>query len=223
MRLIKIAKKEKCCGCTACAAICPKNCIEMKEDREGFRYPCVDEDKCVECGACEKVCSILNEIKEEKKEQEGYIIQNKDQKVLKESTAGGAFTAIAQYVLKKNGVVFGVELSKDLQARHIYVENEQELYRFRNSKYMQSVMDEKGETQRRVKEFLNEDRYVCFSGTPCQIEGLKKYLKKDYPKLITVDVVCRAVPSPMIFRKYVEYQENKMKQKISLVRFRDKY
>ena len=96
----------------------------MKEDREGFRYPCVDEDKCVECGACEKVCSILNEIKEEKKEQEGYIIQNKDQKVLKESTAGGAFTAIAQYVLKKNGVVFGVELSKDLQARHIYVENE---------------------------------------------------------------------------------------------------
>lgn len=223
MRLIKIAKKEKCCGCTACAAICPKNCIEMKEDREGFRYPCVDEDKCVECGACEKVCSILNEIKEEKKEQEGYIIQNKDQKVLKESTAGGAFTAIAQYVLKKNGVVFGVELSKDLQARHIYVENEQELYRFRNSKYMQSVMDKKGETQRRVKEFLNEDRYVCFSGTPCQIEGLKKYLKKDYPKLITVDVVCRAVPSPMIFRKYVEYQENKMKQKISLVRFRDKY
>lgn len=222
-RLIRIDKKENCCGCTACAAICPKNCIEMKEDREGFRYPEVDEQACVECGACEKVCPILNKTKEEKFQQEGYIIQNKDQQVLRESTAGGAFTAIAEYVLNKNGVIFGVELSEDLQAKHIYVENKSELYRFRNSKYMQSVMDETGKTQRKVKEFLDADRYVCFSGTPCQIEGLKKYLKKDYHKLITVDVVCRAVPSPLIFRKYVEYQEHKMNQKISSVRFRDKY
>lgn len=222
-RLIRIDKKENCCGCTACAAICPKSCIEMKEDKEGFRYPEVDEEICMECGACERVCPILNKTKEEKFQQEGYIIQNKDQQILRESTAGGAFTAIAEYILNKNGVIFGVELSKDLQAKHIYVENKNELYRFRNSKYMQSIMDETGKTQRKVKEFLDADRYVCFSGTPCQIEGLKKYLKKDYPKLITVDVVCRAVPSPFIFRKYIEYQEHKMNQKISSVRFRDKY
>lgn len=222
-RLIRIDKKENCCGCTACAAICPKSCIEMKEDKEGFRYPEVDEEICIECGACERVCPILNKTKEEKFQQEGYIIQNKDQQVLRESTAGGAFTAIAEYILNKNGVIFGVELSKDLQAKHICVENKNELYRFRNSKYMQSIMDETGKTQRKVKEFLDADRYVCFSGTPCQIEGLKKYLKKDYPKLITVDVVCRAVPSPFIFRKYIEYQEHKMNQKISSVRFRDKY
>lgn len=221
--MIRIDKKENCCGCTACAAICPKSCIEMKEDKEGFRYPEVDEEICIECGACERVCPILNKTKEEKFQQEGYIIQNKDQQVLRESTAGGAFTAIAEYILNKNGVIFGVELSKDLQAKHICVENKNELYRFRNSKYMQSIMDETGKTQRKVKEFLDADRYVCFSGTPCQIEGLKKYLKKDYPKLITVDVVCRAVPSPFIFRKYIEYQEHKMNQKISSVRFRDKY
>lgn len=221
--LIEINNKADCCGCTACAGICPVNCIVMYEDNEGFCYPNLKLEDCVNCGACEKVCPILNVKKEEPFEQEGYIVQNRDQKVLRESTAGGAFTAIEKYVLNEKGVIFGVELSDNLKAQHIYIESEDELYRFRNSKYVQSVLSPGGDTHRQVKTFLEKGRYVCFSGTPCQVEGLKNYLKKDYSNLLTVDVVCRAVPSPMIFRKYVEYQEKKLSDKIQSVRFRDKH
>lgn len=133
-------EKQNCCGCTTCAAICPKNCIEMQEDSEGFLYPVVDKGRCVNCKACERVCPILNNKKEMPFQQSGFIVQNKDARVLRESTAGGAFTAIAKYVINKGGVVFGVELSEDLTARHVYIETESELYRFRNSKYVQSCV-----------------------------------------------------------------------------------
>lgn len=219
--MIEINKKQNCCGCTACVAICPKDCIEMKEDKEGFLYPVIYKNKCINCGACERVCPILNVRREEPFEQVAYIVQNKDKKVLRESTAGGAFTAIAKYVLQCGGVVFGVELGQDLVARHVYIECESELSRFRNSKYVQSSVG--GGTLRSVKFFLEQGKVVCFSGTPCQIAGLKSYLRKDYENLIAVDVVCRAVPSPLIFRKYVEYQENRMQETITSVRFRDKY
>ena len=146
--MIEVQEKQKCCGCTACAAVCPKECIEMRKDEEGFLYPFADKNKCVECGACERVCPILNTKKEVPFEQAAYIVQNKDEQVLRESTAGGAFTAIAQYVLRHNGVVFGVELGDDLVARHIYVENEIELARFRNSKYVQSYVGGGGRTNR---------------------------------------------------------------------------
>lgn len=218
--MITITDKQNCCGCTACVAVCPKNCITMQEDPEGFLYPAVDKEVCIDCKACERVCPILNPKKEVPFRQCGYIIQNKDAKVLRESTAGGAFTAIAKYVLNKGGVVFGVELSEDLVAHHVYVEKESELSRFRNSKYIQSRV---GDTYQQAKYFLDQGRCVCFSGAPCQIEGLKNFLGMDLEKLITVDVVCRAVPSPMIFRKYVEYQESVLSEKIRSVRFRDKY
>lgn len=219
--MIKIIDKKTCCGCTACAAICPKKCIKMVEDHEGFLYPEVNTDKCVNCKACEKVCPISNLSKDEVNEQKAYIVQNKDEKVLRESTAGGAFTAIARYVLQQGGVVFGVEMSEDLVARHVCVETEEELVKFRNSKYVQSVVGMS--TFRKVAEFLKQKRMVCFSGTPCQIEGLKKYLNKEYENLVTVDVVCRAVPSPLIFRKYVEYQNSKLSDTVKKIRFRDKY
>ena len=136
--MIEIKDKQNCCGCTACTAICPKGCIEMKEDMEGFLYPVVDQRNCVNCGVCEKVCPILNCKDKKTFGQKAYIVQNKDEKVLQESTAGGAFTAIAEYVIKRGGVVFGVELNKDLVAHHIYVDTIGELKRFRNSKYVQS-------------------------------------------------------------------------------------
>ena len=135
---MKLNKKQDCCGCTACAAICPKDAIIMKENNEGFLYPTVDKENCIDCGACERVCPIIHTAKEKPFEQAAYIVQNKDQKILRESTAGGAFTAIAKYVLHNNGVVFGVELGTDLMAHHIAVETENDLYRFRNSKYVQS-------------------------------------------------------------------------------------
>ena len=175
----------------------------MKADEEGFLYPNVDKDVCINCGLCEKICPIINKVEEKKVDQEGYLVQIKDEKIRAESTSGGAFTAIAKYVLDRKGVVFGVQYDKDLNVVHSYVENEADLKLYRNSKYVQSKI---GNTFKQAKNFLNEGRWVCFSGTACQIEGLKKYLRKDYEKLITVDLVCRAVPSPLLWKKYVEFR-----------------
>lgn len=218
--MVNITDKTKCSGCSACAAICPKNCIDMEIDSEGFAYPKVNEATCVDCGACERVCPIDNHSEEVAFPQDGYVVQNKDEKVLKESTAGGAFTAIAKYVIHRNGVVFGAALSDKLLAHHIWVDTEKDLEKFRNSKYMQSTL---GEGYKAVKSFLNQGRMVCFSGTPCQVEGLMHYLGKEYDNLITVDVVCRAVPSPMVFNKYVELQNNRLGSTVTNVRFRDKH
>lgn len=136
--MINITDKAKCCGCTACAGACPKDCIEMLEDTEGFLYPFVNKEKCVDCGVCEKVCPIINHKDKFPFEQKAYIVQHKDPTVLRESTAGGAFTAIAKYALNRDGVVFGVGFTDNLIAHHIYIETECELFRFRNSKYVQS-------------------------------------------------------------------------------------
>lgn len=156
--------------------------------------------------------------KEESKNQVAYIIQNKDKLVLKQSTAGGAFTAIAKYTLEKGGIVFGVEMSKNYEIHHTSVEKVEDLYKYRNSKYVQSKV---GDTYKRVKEELAKNRLVCFSGTPCQIEGLRCFLNKDYDNLILVDVVCRAVPSPGVWRKYID-METKKYGDMSSIRFRDK-
>lgn len=217
--MITIKNKKDCCGCAACYSICPKNCIEMKADEEGFLYPNVNKNICINCGLCEKVCPIINRTLEKKTKQEGYLVQIKDEKIRAESTSGGAFTAIAKYVLDRNGVVFGVQYDKDLNVVHSYVENEADLKLYRNSKYVQSKI---GDTFKQAKRFLDEGRWVCFSGTACQIEGLKNFLRKDYEKLITVDLVCRAVPSPLLWKKYVEYQKNKYGNDIKNILFRDK-
>lgn len=217
--MIEIKSKKNCCGCSACYSICPKNCIEMKADEEGFLYPDVNKNLCINCGLCERVCPIINKVEEKAFEQEGYLVQNKDEKIRKESTSGGAFSAIAKYVLDRKGVVFGVQYDDNLNVVHSYIENELDLKLYRNSKYVQSRI---GETFKQAKRFLDEDRWVCFSGTPCQIEGLKKYLKNDYNKLITVDVVCHAVPSPFVWKKYLEVQRKKYGNDIKNIVFRDK-
>ncbi len=228
--MINIVNKIDCCGCCACVNSCPQNCIEMRVDNEGFVYPFINSNECINCNICERVCPILNNSEELKKTPpKGYIVQNKDDAVLMESTSGGAFTAIAKWIIKRNGVVFGVELQQDLYARpsaahHVWIEKEDDLCRFRNSKYLQSFVGDN--TLKQVRLFLEQGRYVCFSGTPCQIEGVKRYLdvqKTTQTKLVLVDVVCRAVPSPEIFRKYIEYQEKKYGEKIENVRFRDKF
>lgn len=219
--MINIENKIDCCGCSACAGVCPKQCITMQPDSEGFYYPSLNLEQCIDCGACNRVCPVLHPNAEDKIDQEGYIVQHINSDVLRESTAGGAFTAIAQYVIAKGGVVFGAALDNGLMAKHICVEKEEDLIRYRNSKYMQSLVDEK--VFRQVRDYLKNGRMVCFSGTPCQIEGLKNFLYQEYENLITVDVVCRAVPSPFIFRKYLDVQKKRLGEKIQNVRFRDKY
>lgn len=221
---INITVKEDCCGCSACYNICPVNAIEMCEDNEGFKYPKVDEEKCIKCGKCLKVCKIKNPINEQELEQKGYILQHKDEKVLKESTSGGAFTAIGQYIIKNGGVVFGAAFDENFEVKHTYVEKEKDLEKFRNSKYVQS---DASESYKKVKEFLDKGRLTCFSGTPCQVEGLKSYLNlsgKDYAtsdKLCLVDIICRSVPSHRVMEVYkgVNLTSN---EKIRNLKFRDK-
>lgn len=217
--MIQIDNREKCSGCTACYAACPKQCIEMKADDEGFRYPAVDTEKCIQCGACERVCPILNPAKETPTAQKAFLVQHRDESIRLESSSGGAFTAIASYVISKGGVVFGAAYDEQFRVRHCYVEKADELWKFRNSKYVQSDM---GDCFRQAREFLKDGRWVCFSGTPCQIEGLSRFLGKPYEKLVMVDVVCHGIPSPLIWNKYLEYQRVK-EQRPDNIRFRDKF
>ena len=186
--MIRISNKRYCCGCGACYSICPVNAISMESDIEGFLYPLVDERVCIDCGMCERVCPELKGISEKVHYQRGFIIQHKNETVRRQSTSGGAFSAIAERVIQKDGVVFGAAFDSNMKVCHQMAETEGELVKFRNSKYVQSEI---GDSFRLAKGFLDENRWVCFSGTPCQIEGFKGFLNKDYPILITIDVVCR--------------------------------
>lgn len=215
--MINVNSKKDCCGCEACYNICPQNAIQMSSDSEGFLYPKIDLKLCIDCGLCERVCPIVCKIPETKKTQRAFLVQHKNHKVLKQSTSGGAFTAIAEYVIEQGGIVFGAAFDEDFRVIHTYAETKEELGKFRNSKYVQSKI---GDTFRQARKFLQSGRMVCFSGTPCQIEGLKCFLMKDYDNLITVDVVCHAVPSPLIWEKYKRFITNN--EKIKSISFRDK-
>lgn len=204
--MIEIKDKTMCCGCSACASICSKHAITMVEDIEGFKYPIVENKLCIDCGLCNKVCPI--EYRDKRQIENHYIellaVRNKNKEDLKSSSSGGFFSIISNYVIENRGVVFGVAYSKSMEVIHTYAENNEECVKFRGSKYVQSNIDG---IYDKVKEFLLLGRLVLFSGTPCQVEGLKLFLRKDYDNLITVDLVCHAVPSPKIFKNYVNYVE----------------
>lgn len=217
--MITIQNKKDCCGCGACKNICPKKCISMESDHEGFLYPVVNETECVNCGLCEKACPVINVKEDNKKKQTAFVIQHKDEAVRKESTAGGAFTAISSWVIEQGGVAFGASYEQDFMVEHSCAERVEELAKFRNSKYVQSNTKD---TFSQVKSLLKQDKWVCYSGTPCQVEGLKTFLGKEYDKLITVDVVCHGIPSPLAWKKYLEFQKEKLGD-YSHVMFRDKY
>lgn len=217
IKYIQIDDKAKCCGCTACKNICPQKAIEMKEDEEGFLYPSINMDKCVNCGLCKKVCPVLNK-NNNSKEQHAFIFQNNNDLIRRQSTSGGAFSAIAEEIINKNGIVFGAIFDDEFNVVHKGIETKEDLWRFRNSKYVQSDLRN---TFLETKINLDRNRWVCFSGTSCQIEGLKNFLGKDYDKLILVDVVCRAVPSPLIWCKYLKLRKTQIKN-IKKIYFRDK-
>lgn len=218
--MIQVKNKKDCCGCTACKNICPKDAIDMIEDEEGFLYPVVNKDQCINCGLCEKICPIINKKEKQETKQKAYVINNKDNEVRMQSTSGGAFTPIAEYVIENDGVVFGATFDNEWNVYHTYAENKRDLKEFRGSKYVQSNLKN---TFSEAKKFLDQGKLVCFSGTPCQIQGLKNFLRKDYENLVTVDVVCRAVPSPLVLRKYLKYERQKNNiQDIKKLVFRDK-
>lgn len=216
--MIELVSKDKCSGCSACFNACKFDALSMETDETGFWFPRIDRNKCVECGVCKRACPAIERHTYKSDNPKAYIAQNKNNEIRKQSTSGGAFTAIAQKVIGNGGVVFGAAIDNDYRVSHICVDNEADLSKFRSSKYVQSWI---GESYRAAERYLENGRQVCFSGTPCQINGLKKYLRKEYDNLLTVDVMCRAVPSPKILKKYLEYQKERYPQFNRIV-FRDK-
>ncbi len=196
---IQITDKAKCCGCEACVQVCGHNAIKMSEDNEGFRYPVVNTASCIECGLCEKVCQY-NEMPPKHKDDK-YVFggYHQDPDVRFESTSGGAFSAIVDAYCDKNYVIFGAE-AEGLSVYHSYIFDKKELSKFRKSKYSQSII---GDSYKKVKIFLKEGKKVLYSGTPCQIAGLRCYLKNsNQDNLLTVEVICEGVPSPLYIRKW---------------------
>ena len=198
--MIHIIDKSFCCGCEACVQTCPKQCISFDEDEEGFFYPKVDTSQCVECGLCEKVCPVINK-SDKRLPLNVFAAKNKDEQDLLASSSGGLFVLLAKIILRQGGVVFGARYDEQWNVVHSYVENEKEIKQFLGSKYVQSRI---GNTYQETKMFLKAGRKVLFSGTSCQIAGLKKYLRQDYDILLTVDVICHGVPSPKVWRMYLD-------------------
>lgn len=206
--MIKITSPEKCCGCSACMSICPKKAISMQPDALGFLYPIVNEAECINCGLCEKVCAFNDhyDISQNLKEPIAYGAKLKDDDQISKSQSGGAFFAISEYVLNKGGVVYGAGFTEHFVVAHQRATSKKERDNFRKSKYVQSDLRN---TFREAKKDLLEGKIVLFSGTACQIAGLKAYVGKLSQNLITVDIICHGVPSPYILRDYIAYQEKK--------------
>lgn len=199
--MIEIINKNKCCGCFACATACPKQCISMISDEEGFLYPKVDSSICVDCGLCERVCPFYAEDTAEKKPLHAYAAKNPDETTRRASSSGGLFSMFAKKVIEEGGVVFGAQFNSDWEVVHGKALTKEELYKFRGSKYVQSKI---GNTFAEAKDYLRQGRKVLFSGTSCQIMGLKRFLGKEYENLFTIDVICHGVPSPKVWRNFLK-------------------
>ena len=220
MKNILALNKKHCTGCRMCEQICPVSAIKMIENSEGFIEPYLDKAKCIDCGLCANRCPQLNNVKYNKLNKiKTYAAKNKNVSEQKASSSGGIFSAIANYILENNGVVYGSAFNKEIVVEHIRIVNKEELNKLRGSKYVQSNTKH---TFKEVKADLESHKMVLYSGTPCQIAGLKAFLGKEYEKIYTVDFVCHGVPSPKLFFKYIKWLEEKNKSKIKNYEFRNK-
>ena len=216
--MIDIKDKSQCTGCTACESICGKKAITMQFDEFGHSYPHVNKEICVECGLCETVCPMLH--KDEIGRKDGnvytYAAYNKDLKVRKESTSGGIFTLLAEEILLNNGVVFAARFDEEFHVIHDHFDTIENIGKYRGSKYVQSSLNG---IFKSVKEFLKV-RKVLFVGTPCQVEGLKRYLRKDNPNLVTCDFICMCISSPRMWDDYLKEYHTDVK--LESITFKDK-
>lgn len=197
---MKLCEAESCTGCSACYNACPHDAIDMIPDREGFLQPRIQADRCIECGLCAKVCPILhpNASTGHTASPRTYVAWASDQSIRRSSSSGGIFSVLAKYVLAQGGVVFGASIDDRQQVRHIPIGTEEELHLLRGSKYVQSDI---AKTYREAKRILIQGGWVLFSGTPCQIAGLRAFLRKPFDHLLTVDILCHGVPSPAFLDK----------------------
>ena len=217
---IQLASIDQCTGCAACVSACSTGSIAMQKDRDGFLVPKINKETCVGCHKCEKVCPIVSPIElKNDVEPKVYAAINKDEDIRRRSSSGGAFYALAKWTIEKCGVVFGAAF-EGYHLKHQYAETMGDVEKMVGSKYIQSEI---GDSYNEAKKFLKDGRWVLFTGTPCQIAGLKRYLGKDYEKLLTVDLLCHGVPSPAIWEKYMERQIRTLKAKdVMDIRFRTK-
>ncbi len=212
-------KKEECFGCEACFNVCPKQAIEMKEDDEGFRYPFINHDLCVNCGLCHKACPYENRPLENNSIKYVWGGYSLDSAIRLSSTSGGAFSSITKAFCSDGGIVFGAT-ADGIEVKHICIDKIDDLYRLRKSKYIQSAI---GHSYAQVKQFLSSGKRVVFSGTPCQIAGLYSFLgNKAYDCLLTIEVVCEGVPSPLYMRKFANSLYKKYHSKVLSIDYRHK-
>lgn len=216
--MIEITDKSKCSGCYSCVNACPKKCITMISDQEGFWYPNIDKEKCIDCGLCEKRCPILNDMKVNNNPK-AYACYNLNEEIRKESSSGGIFTLLASNIIDRGGIIYGAAFNHNYEVEHIKITTKKELNKLRGSKYVQSKI---GEVYAEIKELLNQEKIVYFSGTPCQIDGLLCFLDKKYDNLICQDIICHGVPSPMVWKDYVESKNEEYGSKPVRINFRQK-
>lgn len=213
-----VTHQSKCTGCMACFNVCPNDAVKVEQNKEGFLYTKIDLEKCIDCGLCKKVCPVNKVYQNEPNDCKCYAAINLDEKERANSSSGGMISVIAKNILNQNGVVYGVSL-EEKEAKNIRIDTEKDLYKIRGSKYVQSDI---GRILKKVKEDLIHHKKVLFTGTPCQIEGLKSYLDKDYDNLICVSIICHGVPSPKIWKEYVKEKEEKEGSKLKNIDFRNK-
>lgn len=218
--MIEINDKNLCCGCAACVDICSFSAINMKPDEDGFIYPSVDKGKCRECGLCEKVCHFSKDIVSlSDGEPQIFAAINKDEDIRFKSTSGGFFSGLSDCVIEEGGVVYGAAFDKAVTVHHIRAINKEERNKCRGSKYIQSNMDG---AYKKAKRDLIDGEKVIFSGTPCQIAGLRAFLAKEYDNLITVEVVCHGVPSEKFWLDFLMLAEKKTGHRVVAANVRDK-
>lgn len=213
--------KEDCCGCKACANACPQDAISFVADEHGFHYPTINEEKCIGCHKCIRVCDFQKKGEFGRHALEGYAARHKEHDVYNNSTSGGAFTALAEWMIQRGGIVYGCVFDEHFSPIHIGVDSIEGISAMRGSKYAQSDV---GLAYREIKTRLSEGKYILFTGTPCQVAGLYAFLgKSDISKLLTADLICHGVPSGKTLSKYIGYLEKKNHSKVDSIKFRSKF
>ena len=217
--MLEIANTSKCNGCHACFSVCPVRAISMESDSEGFLRPVIDYTKCTGCGKCESVCPVLHPPILPDADPVAFACKNTNEDIRLKSSSGGVFTALAESIIDRGGVVFGARFDSDFSVYHGWTDTKEGLESFRGSKYVQSTI---GNAFIECKKFLEDGRTVLFSGTPCQVGGLKAFLGKEYDNLYTVDIICHGVPSPLLWNKYLNYRKEQERAGIKKIYFRRK-